>query len=196
MSNEEEKSQSRVTVRFPKQDYRFLGRLVEQGEYINIADAVRDAIKRLRVDWETRQSYRSEEKESALLAYREDFKNIGIKDWVVAHTSFMLPFHQYKGEIIRYSDSIFFRGKDKDTKEPHVLAFPLRNIVELHYGFDDTYRRIDDRSLGLFTEPLRMTFREGNSQKTIYLWIGFNRLTRTSTNRKWFENLSALRGER
>ncbi len=189
----EEEREFRITVRFPRQDYLFLERLVEEGEYTNIADAVRDAVKRMRIDWEARHGNYSGWREKALLAYKEDIEKIGIGDWMAAHTSFMLPLHKYTGEIILHEDSIFFRGEDKDTKEKHVLAFPLESIKEVHYGFDDTYRRHDDRGLGLFSKPLRITFREGMSEKTIYLWIGFSRVARTSSNRRWYEYLISRR---
>ena len=188
----EEAKEFRVTVRFPRQDYLFLEQLVEDGEYTNIADAVRDAVKRMRIEYETRHGVNTLLREKALMAYKEDIENKSLADWMAAHTSFMLPLHRYRGEIILHRDSIFFRGEDKTTGKTHVLAFPISSINDIHHGFDDTYRRNDDRGLGIFSKPLRITFRENNQQKTIYLWIGFNRVTRTSSNRKWFEAISRL----
>ena len=193
MGEIEEAREFRVTVRFPKQDYLFLERLVEDGEYTNIADAIRDAVKRMRIEWETRHGLNTMLREKALLAYKEDIENKSLADWFSAHTSFMLPLHRYRGEIILHKDSIFFSGEDKTTKKKHVLAFPLNSISDIHYGFDETYQRNDDRGLGLFSKPLRITFEENNQQKTVYLWIGFNRITRTSNNRKWFEIINELR---
>jgi len=191
----EDKKNSRVTPRFPTQDSQFLEHQVEDGEYINTIRAARDATKRPRADRRAKRDTRVEKKETALLAYGEDIERAGVKDWIASHTSFMLPLHKYRGEITLLEDSIFFRGEDKDTGQPHVLALPLKNVLDLHYGFDDAYRRTGDRGLGLFTSPLRIRFKEGSSQKTIYLWIGFRRLSRTSDNREWFESLSNLKRE-
>ena len=191
---EEEAREFRVTVRFSKQDYLFLERLVEEGEYTNIADAIRDAVKQMRIEWETKHGLNTMIRDKALLAYKEDIENKTLTEWLSAHTSFMLPLHRYKGEIILHKDSIFFRGEDKTTGNKHALAFSLSNINEIHYGFDDIYRRNDDRGLGLLSKPLRISYKENNQQKTIYLWIGFNRITRTSNNRRWFEIINELRG--
>ena len=41
----------RATIRFPKKDYEFMQRLIETGEYTNITEIVRDAVKRFRLEW-------------------------------------------------------------------------------------------------------------------------------------------------
>jgi Arc/MetJ-type ribon-helix-helix transcriptional regulator len=41
----------RATIRFPQKDYEFLQRLIKEGEYTNITEIVRDAVKRFRLDW-------------------------------------------------------------------------------------------------------------------------------------------------
>ena len=41
----------RATIRFPRKDYEFMQNLIENGEYANITDIVRDAVKRFRLEW-------------------------------------------------------------------------------------------------------------------------------------------------
>ena len=130
-------------------------------------------------------------KESALLAYNEDIEKAGVRDWVTSHTSFMKPLHRYRGYLVMQEGSISFSGEEKDTITPHLLTIPIGNITDVHHGFDDTYRRSDDRAIG-FLRPLRITFRENGSHKIIYLWVGFRRLLRTSKNHQWFEMLTSM----
>lgn len=50
----------RATIRFPRKDYEFMQNLIEEGEYTNITEIVRDAVKRFRLEWrdmETVQSF-------------------------------------------------------------------------------------------------------------------------------------------
>jgi hypothetical protein len=41
----------RATIRFPRKDYEFMQKLIEEGEYTNITEIVRDAVKRFRLTW-------------------------------------------------------------------------------------------------------------------------------------------------
>ena len=41
----------RATIRFPRKDYEFMQDLIKDGEYTNITEIVRDAVKRFRLDW-------------------------------------------------------------------------------------------------------------------------------------------------
>jgi Arc/MetJ-type ribon-helix-helix transcriptional regulator len=41
----------RATIRFPKKDYEFMQALIQTGEYTNITEIVRDAVKRFRLEW-------------------------------------------------------------------------------------------------------------------------------------------------
>ncbi len=48
----------RATIRFPKKDYEFMQKLIEDGEYTNITEIVRDAVKRFRLEWRDMESVR------------------------------------------------------------------------------------------------------------------------------------------
>jgi len=41
----------RATIRFPRKDYEFMQKLIENGEYTNMTEIVRDAVKRFRLEW-------------------------------------------------------------------------------------------------------------------------------------------------
>lgn len=48
----------RATIRFPRKDYEFMQKLIEEGEYTNITEIVRDAVKRFRLEWRDMESVR------------------------------------------------------------------------------------------------------------------------------------------
>ena len=48
----------RATIRFPKKDYEFMQKLIEEGEYTNITEVVRDAVKRFSLEWRDMESVR------------------------------------------------------------------------------------------------------------------------------------------
>lgn len=41
----------RATIRFPRKDYEFMQKLIDEGEYTNVTEIVRDAVKRFRLEW-------------------------------------------------------------------------------------------------------------------------------------------------
>ena len=51
MSTNETGVEYRATIRFPRKDYEFMQKLIEDGEYTNITEIVRDAVKRFRLEW-------------------------------------------------------------------------------------------------------------------------------------------------
>ena len=48
----------RATIRFPRKDYEFMQKLIEEGEYTNITEIVRDAVKRFRLEWRDMEAVR------------------------------------------------------------------------------------------------------------------------------------------
>jgi Arc/MetJ-type ribon-helix-helix transcriptional regulator len=49
----------RATIRFPRKDYEFMQKLIEEGEYTNVTEIVRDAVKRFRLEWRDNESMRN-----------------------------------------------------------------------------------------------------------------------------------------
>jgi Arc/MetJ-type ribon-helix-helix transcriptional regulator len=48
----------RATIRFPRKDYEFMQKLLDEGEYTNITEIVRDAVKRFRLEWRDMETVR------------------------------------------------------------------------------------------------------------------------------------------
>jgi Arc/MetJ-type ribon-helix-helix transcriptional regulator len=55
----EEGVEYRATIRFPRKDYEFMQKLINEGEYTNITEIVRDAVKRFRLEWSDRTAVQS-----------------------------------------------------------------------------------------------------------------------------------------
>lgn len=49
----------RATIRFPQRDYEFMQKLIDEGEYTNITEIVRDAVKRFRLEWRDNETMRN-----------------------------------------------------------------------------------------------------------------------------------------
>ncbi len=78
----------RVTLRLPKRDYYFIQKLVEDGEYVNSADVIRDAVKHFRANLELNCPVLSKGVQS-LWIFKEEIGQKDFTDWFAAHTSFM-----------------------------------------------------------------------------------------------------------
>lgn len=131
---------------------------------------------------------------STLMAFEEDIRNRGLLDWIVAHTSFFEPLHRYKGEISLLNDTLVFKGKDKKKKQEYQLQIDKKNIIDIFLGFDNIFRRSEDRALGLSFKPLRINFVKNGSPTSIYLIIKFRRGLRTSKNKECYTELSQWLG--
>ncbi len=126
----------------------------------------------------------------SLLAFKEDIEHKGLLDWIEAHTSFMRPLHRYAGTIEVNKESLTFSGEDEKRHEHYQLTIPRHSITGIHLGFDDVFKRIDDRSLGLFHfVPLRINYNEAKQEKSIYVFASYSRLFRLSDNQKLYEEL-------
>ena len=113
----------RITLRLPKRDYYFIQGLVEEGEYANAADVIRDAVKHFRANLELRAPTRSKGVQ-ALWIFKEEIGQKDFGDWFAAHTSFMLPIHSYKGEVHLFDDALVFYGPHKKGRNENC-SYPL-----------------------------------------------------------------------
>lgn len=191
--NEKSKSKDdwRITLRLPKRDYFFVQKLVEDGEYVNSADVIRDAIKHFRAELELRAPIQTKGVQ-ALWIFKEEIGQKDFGDWFAAHTSFMLPIHRYSGELHLFEDALVFHGKHTKTNETEIAAIPFRNIKSVYLGFDDAYRRRETRGGFDHEAPLRIDYKDGNSVKTVYAFIDFSRISRANKNQEWFEALKKM----
>ncbi len=127
-------------------------------------------------------------KDKVLFSFKEDIAKRSIKDWLTSHISFLLPIHRYKGDIELAEDQLTVTFVDQNTQLSKIIL-KKNDIINIHHGFDNVFRTGDDRSVGLTFKPLRITFDKDGKEHSLYLIIDFNRLTRTSKNRDWYETL-------
>jgi Arc/MetJ-type ribon-helix-helix transcriptional regulator len=185
------KEDCRITLRLPKRDYYFIQRLVEEGEYTNSADVVRDAVKHFRADLEQRVPLQTKTV-GALWIFEDEIGQKDFGDWFAAHTSFMLPIHRYNGEIRLFDDALVFYGKHAKTGKTEVVAVPFQSVVGVFVGFDEAYRRRETRGGFNHEAPLRIDYKDGNSVRTVYVFVDFDRVTRSNKNQEWFEFLQRI----
>lgn len=126
-------------------------------------------------------------KDNVLLAYKEDIRKKGVIDWLRAHTSFLKPMHRYDGEIILMEKELVLDCEDKDEGKDFTESIKKDELTDVHLGFDETFRKSDDRSGGLTFRPLRIKYTKNGKEETVYIITGFSRLKRTTNNESWYE---------
>ncbi len=131
---------------------------------------------------------------NALVAFEEDILNRGFWDWLVAHTAFAKPLHRYEGELTLFHDRLFFEGQDKKARRRYTLEIGKNQVEGVFHGFDDVFRRGEDRALGLSFQPLRIRIRKQGTIVALYFIIEYRRAFRTSKNKEWYEKLNRWLG--
>jgi hypothetical protein len=130
--------------------------------------------------------------ENTLLAYADDIRARTWVDWLTAHTSFMKPLHRYRESLELRDSALRFHGEDRKEGRPFQLVVPLSTIRGLRLGFDDIFRRTEDRQLGLFGfQPLRITYEDATVSRTLYVFAHFHHKlgVRASDNRELYRAL-------
>lgn len=130
-----------------------------------------------------------EMRNSALMAHEEDLETRGLLDWLRAHTSFLKPLHRYDGELRLEEDKLVFEGEDTRGGGEYRLELEREDLTDVRHGFDEGFRRLEERSLGLRFEPLRVRYKEDEGERAAYFVTDFSRLTRSSKNDEWREAL-------
>ncbi len=133
---------------------------------------------------------------STLIAFEEDIRNRGFIDWLAAHTGFAKPLHRYEGELSLMNDRLVFYGNDKKKKQRYHLQIKKKDVTDIFHGFDNVFKRREDRALGLSFKPLRINFVKNGSSTAIYLIIEFRRALRTSSNGQCFFELKQWIGSK
>ena len=112
-----------------------------------------------------------------LMAFAEEIEQRGLGEWLIAHTSFLKPLHRWEGTLELADRSLRFEGCARRGGEPIKLSIETADISDVHYGFDDCFRRGEDRQMGLLGfMPLRIRYRKsGHRERTLYLFAGFSR---------------------
>ena len=128
-----------------------------------------------------------------LLAFEEDVRNRGLLDWIKAHTSGFKPLHRYEGTLKLGQGRLSFEGRDVKEGSGFRLEIPLSEISDLHYGFDEVFKGREERAWP-WNKPLRIRYREGGGERSIYLFARFHheKGIRTSANRELYAKLREL----
>ena len=133
------------------------------------------------------------EYKNSLLAYKTDIEHRGLLDWIEAHTSFLKPLHRYTGILQTGPEGLSFLGWDDKQGENFSLAIRYNEITDLHLGYDSVFKRIEDRSLGIFHfVPLRINFSKNAIEECIYVFANYSSLIRQSDNQELFDDLKSL----
>jgi hypothetical protein len=103
----------------------------------------------------------------------------------------MLPPHRYDG-VLTVEDSLRFEGKELLTGERFSLKIPLDSIAEMHLGFDELYIGKDSKGKKYQLNPIRIRFRRNGAVKTMYAFMEYNGLFRSSSGEECFKILSKL----
>ena len=127
---------------------------------------------------------------NTLMAFEEDIRNRGFIDWLVAHTGFAKPLHRYEGKLSLMNDRLVFYGNDKKKKQRYHLQIKKKDVTDIFHGFDNVFKRREDRNFGLSFKPLKINFMKNGSPTAIYLIIEFRRALRTSNNKQCFTELN------
>lgn len=132
-------------------------------------------------------------KDVALMSHKKEWEKRGFLNWVAGWRSSREWKHRYEGELRLEEEKLVFEGVDKKEGERYRKEISREDVTDIYHGFDRVFRRRDAPSLGtLFGigfKPLRVSFREGDEERSLYLIIGFNRSTASSNNKEWKEQL-------
>jgi hypothetical protein len=133
------------------------------------------------------------DKNKALVSFEQDILERGLLSWLRNHTSFVTPSHRYEGNISLRENTMVLQGRDKQTNADWYLEVVKEEITDVFLGFDDVYRKREERSMGIAFQPLRVRFTKSGEEHSMYLLIDVNRWTRGNRNGEWFERINAWR---
>jgi len=132
--------------------------------------------------------------ENSLMAFEEDIKHRSWLDWLKAHTSGFKPLHRYEGILELSDEELIFKGKDVKENKKFQLKILLKNITDVHYGFDEVFKGREERAWP-WNKPLRIKYQSENNERTIYLFAHFHHkkgTIRTSDNKELYEKLKEI----
>ncbi len=99
------------------------------------------------------------------------------------------PLHHHRGLVALSSSELIIEGESDN--EDDFLSIPLTSITQLYHGYDDVYQAYSVKNVGLFWQPLRVTFYSApNQTQTIYLIIDYYGIV--TQNKKWYYALTEM----
>ncbi len=88
------------------------------------------------------------------MASEEDVRNRCWLDWLKVHTTGFKHLHRYKGTLEFRNDELIFDGEDVKKNEKFRLRISLKDIINIHYGFDEVFKGREERAW-LWNKPSR-----------------------------------------
>ncbi|HEY4194888.1 MAG TPA: hypothetical protein VGM63_05100 [Mucilaginibacter sp.] len=122
-----------------------------------------------------------------LWSYADELAGSGLGEEISALFSMVKPLHHHEGEIALTDSSLIING-DID------LNIPLGNLSQLYLGFDEVFKATYARNVGLFWQPLRVSYHDQDTVKTVYLIIDHNFIG-TAKDQQWFDALREILSE-
>jgi hypothetical protein len=119
----------------------------------------------------------------AMWSYDYEIADLTLIDEAGTLFSFTPPPHHREGEIILTPQTLVIDGYN-------YLNIPLKSLEQVYLGFDDVYKRSMVRNGGLFCQPLRLRYRQGDETNIVYLIVD-HRFFGTK-NQLWFNTLKQL----
>jgi|SRR5476651_1008850 hypothetical protein len=120
---------------------------------------------------------------TAMWSYDYEISSLTLIDEAGSLFSLTPPPHHREGEIILTNNSLVIDGYN-------YLNIPLNKLEQIYLGFDDVYKRSLVKNNGIFCQPLRLRYREGDNINVIYLIVD-HRFFGTK-NQLWFDTLKQL----
>lgn len=123
-------------------------------------------------------------KDTVLWIYQYEIPELGAVQVAARQLAGGPALYNHSGNIYLTADSIYIEGDIN-------LTIRLSNLRQLYMGYDDLYKALYVKNLGLFWKPLRITFyRDGSGIEQVYLhiqhWILWN------SNPKWYHTLISM----
>ena len=107
---------------------------------------------------------------------------------IVSMVSFMPPLHRHEGNIALSNSEIIIEGISDDDAG---LTIPLGKLKQIYLGFDDVFTITSVKGLGLFWQPLRITYyTDAVETQSIYLIIDFNGVY--THDKDWYGTLTQM----
>jgi hypothetical protein len=97
----------------------------------------------------------------------EELKSKAVFSQFASIFSGVPPVHDHEGQLLLTENDLMLNGDAN-------LIIPLSAIEQLFLGFDEVYKRNYVRNLGMFCQPLRITYRTSAVVNILYLISGYN----------------------
>jgi len=118
-----------------------------------------------------------------LWSYDYEIAALTLIDEAGALFSLTPPPHHREGEIILTPTSLVIDGYN-------YLNIPLNKLEQVYLGFDDVYKRSLVRNKGIFCQPLRLRYKQGDDTVVVYLIVDLRFFG--TKNQLWFDTLKQL----